>query len=245
MPHRSRRSLPIVARSWPARSDPGEPDGARPASPPCLALRPPGARAGSGGSPRWPRGCPWTEWPDRTISLGRRLVQVRAPVADDAILPLPERAAAPDRDDRVSRHAGRDGQRRERLDALVPGTHVVHAPRKALAELPAQARILAPDEDLPRDPDQARGQGERPGDEPAERSARGTPATSLPRWGVATNTTRSTKGSGVMNIERRSIVRVSSETRSSSKGVSLTFSQNRVPLSTTASFARSPPGCAR
>ena len=67
------------------------------------------------------------------------------------------------------------------------------------------------------------------------------PATSLPRWGVATKTTRSTKGSGVMNRERCRMARVSSETPSSSKGVSLTLSQNRVPLSTTVSFARRPP----
>ena len=73
-----------------------------------------------------------------------------------------------------------------------------------------------------------------------KRSTR-NPATSLPRWGVATNTTRLTKGSGVTNSERRRIARVSSETRSASKGVSLTLSQNRVPLSTTVSFARSPP----
>jgi hypothetical protein len=44
-----------------------------------------------------------------------------------------------------------------------------------------------------------------------------------------------------MNIERCRIARVSSETSSASKGVSLTLSQNRVPLSTTANFARSPP----
>ena len=44
-----------------------------------------------------------------------------------------------------------------------------------------------------------------------------------------------------MNSERRRIARVSSETRSSSKGVSLTLSQNRVPLSTTVIFARRPP----